>query len=64
MPENQFLVFSQRRRIATLYQIWCKNNGIKDCPESMVCFLQIHGMIDTNKVLDYIESHKEVSTDV
>ena len=64
MTETPFLIFSQRRRIAALYQIWCKNNGIKDCPESLICFLQVNGMIDTPKTLDYIEKHKEVNADV
>lgn len=64
MPDAPFLVFSQRRRLAALYQKWCRDNMVKDCPESVMVFLQGHGLLDKGKALAYLEENKGVNTDV
>lgn len=64
MLDVPFLLFSQRRRIADLYRMWCRNNLIKDCPETMIAFLQENNLIDKGNALQFIESKKGVNTNV
>ena len=64
MLDVPFLLFSQRRRLNALYQKWCRDNLIKDCPESLIAFLQCNGLLKHRKVIAYLEEKKGVNTDV
>ena len=64
MPDTSLLFFSQRRRLAALYQKWCRDNQIKDCPESLIAFLQGNDIINGAKAVAYLDEKKGVNTDV
>jgi len=42
-----------------MYQEWIEKNGIDDSPFSVISFLTGHGLINTDKAYDYIESRWE-----
>jgi len=46
------LWFWHRKQIGDMYRQWITDNGIKDCPESMVAFLQGMGWLKTKEILD------------
>lgn len=64
MPDVPFLVFSQRRRLAALFEKFCRDKQIKNCPESVIAFLQGNGLLDKGKCIEYLEEKKGVNTDV
>ena len=53
------LFFSARRKLSIMYQEWIEKNGIDDSPFSVISFLTGHGLINTDKAYDYIESGGE-----
>lgn len=64
MPDTPLLLFSHRRRLSALYQKWCRDNLIKDCPESLIAFLHEKGLLKERKVQAYLEEQKGVNADV
>lgn len=50
------LFFSQRRRLAMQFEAWCKANGILYCAQSMVGFLQVKGLLNEEKVMEYLKT--------
>ena len=46
------LWFWHRKQIGDMYRQWLTDNGIKDCPESMVAFLQGMGWLKTKEILN------------
>ena len=49
------LFFNQRRRLAMQFEAWCKANGILYCAQCMVGFLQGEGLLDEEKVMEYLK---------
>lgn len=49
------LFFNHRRRLAMQFESWCKENGILYCAQSMVAFLQGEGLLDEEKVMEYLK---------
>lgn len=48
------LFFSQRKKLGDLYLEWIKENGILDCPLSMVSFMQINGLLNEDKAREML----------
>ena len=64
MPDVPLLLFSQRRRLADLYRSWCRKNHVIERSESFIAFLKINGLLNHQRVIDFLERNKEVETDV
>lgn len=64
MSDVPFLAFSQRRRLAALFEKFCRDNQVKNCTESVIAFLQGNGLLDKGKCIEYLEEKKGVNTDV
>lgn len=52
------IFFSKRMKLAELYKKWIKENMVLDCPFSVICFLSIHGLINEEKALNFIQSNE------
>lgn len=50
------LFFSHRRKLETLFLKWCKENGVATVPMSFVAFLQINGLINEDKALEFVKN--------
>jgi len=55
------LLFNNRRKLESLFLKWCNENGVAKTPLSVVSFLQINGLINEDKALEFI---KNAETDV
>lgn len=53
------LIFSKRGDLAEAFKKWASENGVKDCPFSVVTFLYSCGLINIGKALEFIEEQKE-----
>ena len=42
---DNMIWFSDRKRIADEYKEWAKENNVLDCPESVIAYLQIKGLV-------------------
>lgn len=51
---NDHNIFSQRKHIAEKYKKWVDNVGAKDCPESVLAYLTVHGILNANKINDLL----------
>lgn len=56
------LFFSQRRKIAMLFEDWRKKgeNGViaANCPENVLAFLSNNGLLNEEKVQEYLKTHQ------
>lgn len=50
------ILFSQRKKIATEFEKWCKDNSIPCCAVSMMGFLQGNDLLDEDKLLEYLNT--------
>ena len=53
------LFFNHRRKLENLFLKWCKENGVANTPMSVVAFLQINGLIDEDKALEFVKNANE-----
>lgn len=48
------IFFNHRKKLGELYKQWTIDNHVLDCPSSVVSFLQIKGLLNEEKVRDYL----------
>jgi len=48
------LFFTKRKKLENLYYEWIKENGVKDCPFSVISYLVGEGLIDEDKAMKFI----------
>lgn len=48
------VTFSKRLLLEKKFEEWAEKNGVKKCPESMVTFLDTHGLLHADEVLNFI----------
>lgn len=58
--KRDIVLFSDRVKIGKLYTKWLTDNGVKDCPESFVAFLQIKGWLNEKKCANDLYDMEEV----
>lgn len=55
------LLFSQRKKLARLFEEWRSesNDGVvaANCPENVVAFLFIKGLLNEEKTIEYLKTH-------
>lgn len=57
------LLFSRRKKLAEEYEKWrlCVNRGsgvtILDCPQAVIGFLNANGLLNEEKVLEYLKEN-------
>lgn len=49
------LYFSQRNKMEKIIRKWMAENGCSDCPLNTISFLQQNGLVDIDKIRDFIE---------
>lgn len=55
------IFFSDRKKIANAYEEWLRENpNIKDCPENLVAFMEIKGLLKDRKETDFYKNKNEV----
>lgn len=57
------LLFSKRKRLADLFQVWREKNGVADCPLGVITFLHIHGLIDKERVARFVDKADKKETE-
>ncbi len=50
------LIFSQRLKLEKIFNKWCEENGVRNCPQNVVAFLDIRGLINEKKFLEFLNS--------
>ena len=48
--------YSKRTKIARQFEIWCENNSIRPCAQSMMSFLDTIGVFNEEKVDGYLKT--------
>ena len=56
-----FFLYSHRLKLVEAYKKWIKENSIADMPDSVIGYLQVIGVLDTKKALDFINSMESES---
>lgn len=54
---DNFLFFSDRQKLAELYEDWRRANNVNDCPLSLITFLHTEKMLDVETVRKEIERY-------
>ena len=54
---GDFMIFSKRMALATVFEKWADENGVAKTPASVVTFLYGHGMLDAQKAFRIIEQY-------
>lgn len=54
------LVYSQRKKLEELFHKWAKENGVAMSPANVVAWLNTNGMIDKDKVVEFLSEHEVV----
>ena len=50
------LLFSKRKRLAELFEVWRMKNGVANSPLGVITFLNIHGLIDKERAARFVEA--------
>ena len=53
------ITFIQRKRLATQFEKWCKENSVLCCATSMVSFLQGNGLLNEDTVREYLKAETD-----
>ena len=51
------LLFSQRCKLQELFLKWCAENDVASTPMSVIAFLQVNGLIDETKTIDFLKEN-------
>lgn len=49
------LFFSKRKELERRYYEWIKENGVKDCPFSVISFMVLYGLTNDEKILEFLK---------
>lgn len=60
---NQMLVFSERRRLAAMFEKWAEDNDAANSPINVIAYLQTIGAIDNKRAREAIENNGKVRKD-
>ena len=53
--EKESFLFSDRRRLADLFDVWAEENRVAKTPEGVIAFLQVADLLDTEAAKGYIK---------
>lgn len=53
------ILFSQRHKLGELFEKYCKENSVLNCPESMATWLYSLGLLNEEKVKDYLKENND-----
>lgn len=53
------LFFSERNKLAKMFEEWCKENNYAICSVNCISFLQMKGLLDEKKVKEVLDNGKE-----
>lgn len=49
------LFFNKRKELENRYYEWIKENGVKDCPFSVITFMVAYNLIDEEMVTKFLK---------
>lgn len=49
------LLFSKRKKLGELYDIWRVENKVYDCPSSVIGFLSENGLLNVEKCIEFLD---------
>lgn len=49
--------FSERLKFNVLYNKWCSENNVLDCPMSVIVFLQSNGLITEERFKQFLKDN-------
>ena len=52
------LFFSERNKIAKMFEEWCKENNCAICSVNCITFLAMKGLLDENKIKEVIKGEE------
>ena len=53
------LFFHKRRELENRYYEWIKENGVKDCPFSVISFMALYGLTNDEKIMEFFEGEEK-----
>lgn len=56
---TELLLFSERRKLAKIYEQWIAENNVKDCAESVIAFLYGYNLLNVENARLFIEKRGE-----
>lgn len=62
-PRREYLLFSERRMIATLYRKWLEDSRAADCPENFMAFLYSNGLLNVKSVVKFVQKEETMCQD-
>ena len=55
------IFFNRRRMLEEQYYKWIKENNLKDCPFTVITFMDCYGLVDEEMVTKFLEEKYESS---
>lgn len=55
------IFFNRRRMLEEQYYKWIRENGVKDCPFSVISFMVAYDLVDEEMVTKFLEENKDES---
>ena len=52
--KNRILFFSDRVDLEEKFIAWATENNVKNCPQSVVAWLQINGLLNIEKCVEFL----------
>lgn len=49
------LFFNKRKELEKRYYEWIKENGVKDCPFSVISYMVSYGLTNDEKILEFLK---------
>ena len=53
------ILFSQTRKLAKLFEKFCKENNVLNCPENVMGWLCGLGLLNEKEVKEYLKENKD-----
>ena len=54
MADFLLFPFHERLKLAKMFEVWAKENGVKDCAESVIAYLCINKLLSYKKVREFM----------
>lgn len=52
------MFFSERNKLAKMFEEWCKENNLAICSVNCIAFLEMKGLLDVKKISKVLKDEK------
>ena len=59
VKEHDILPFNKRNGLSKAFEKWADDNGVANCPESVIAFLLINNLLDVDACWEYLTNKEE-----